>query len=155
MPISRTQTEYRVFWETPTMRAAENGLDRAATRQRLLTQNLANVNTPGYQRQDLPFSEQLERSQNRALALSNRSSFEPAMRVTDPRHIAHAPASSARLAMPETLRQSMRFDGSSVNPEMEMAAMAENELRYATLIRIASGQISGLQRAINSGRGGQ
>jgi flagellar basal body rod protein FlgB len=46
----------------------------------------------------------------------------------------------------------MRTDGSTIDPEYELAQLAENELRYAMLARIANGQIRTLQTAIREGR---
>jgi flagellar basal body rod protein FlgB len=46
----------------------------------------------------------------------------------------------------------MRTDGSTIDPEYELAQLAENELRYAMLVRIANGQIRTLQTAIREGR---
>ena len=46
----------------------------------------------------------------------------------------------------------MRTDGNTVDPEREMALLAENELRYAMLVRIAGGQVRTLLTAITGGQ---
>ncbi|MDD5090603.1 MAG: flagellar basal body protein, partial [Candidatus Wallbacteria bacterium] len=40
----------------------EKGLDVAALRHQVITQNIANVNTPGYKLKDVSFEDQLNRS---------------------------------------------------------------------------------------------
>jgi flagellar basal-body rod protein FlgB len=142
----------RVFWDTPTLQVAERALDRTSLRQRVLAHNLANVNTPGYQRRDVPFENHLKAAQKN-LRVSGGSSTALPMRTTDPRHFTES-NSFFRVSSPEITLSSgpMRMDGNSIDPDMEMAALAENELRYAVLTRIAGGQIRGLMTAITGGK---
>jgi flagellar basal body rod protein FlgB len=75
------------------------------------------------------------------------------MRTTDPRHISLPPSgATAILPRPTPQPTPMRTDGSTIDPEYELAQLAENELRYAMLARIANSQIRGLQTAIREGR---
>ncbi len=143
---SPVQTGYRTFWDTPVLQAAEQALTHAAARQRLLTNNLANVNTPGYLRYDLPFPTMLTRAQNRAVELARQHGI-PTPQVLDSL-AQHSPTLTGGIPMPTA----MRLDGNTVDPEHELVALAENELRYAMLVRIAGGQIRGLLDAITGGR---
>ena len=119
-------------------------MDHAAARQRLLANNLANVNTPGYLRYDLPPPAMLSRASNRAVELAQQHGIPtPPLPGAWGERFHNAP-----LPMPTA----MRTDGNTVDPEHEMAALAENELRYAMLVRIAGGQIRGLLDAITGGR---
>ncbi len=136
---SPVQGGYRIFWDTPVLRAAERAMDHAAARQRLLANNLANVNTPGYIRYDLPLPS--EDARNRAVELALRHGIP----------IPRTPDTPQRQFLPVPVPTAMRTDGNTVDPEHEMAALAENELRYAMLVRIASGQIRGLLNAITGG----
>jgi flagellar basal body rod protein FlgB len=69
-----------------------------------------------------------------------------------PRHISLPPAAQPQSVMPVPQPTPMRTDGSTIDPEYELAQLAENELRYAMLVRIANGQIRTLQTAIREGR---
>lgn len=140
--LSPVHARYRTFWDTPVLQAAERAMDYAAARQRLLVNNLANVNTPGYLRHDLVIIQ--TRPANRAIELARQYGVPtpqmPAEGASRPRYV------------PMPMPTAMRTDGNTVDPEHELAALAENELRYAMLVRIAGGQIRGLLDAITGGR---
>lgn len=55
-------------------------------------------------------------------------------------------------AEPKTDMGSIRSDGSSVDLEKEVVAMAETELRYQLLTEMTSRYFSGLQNVIREGR---
>jgi flagellar basal-body rod protein FlgB len=140
---------YRTFWDTPTLQASERAMNRATTRHKLLAHNLANANTPNFVRLDLPEGEWTPApSVQRAL----QAGVLP-MRVSDPRHISLPPAAQPQSTAPTPQPTPMRTDGNTIDPEYELAQLAENQLRYAMLARIANSQIRGLQTAIREGRG--
>jgi flagellar basal-body rod protein FlgB len=139
---------YRTFWDTPTLQASERAMNRAVARHKLLAHNLANANTPNFVRLDLPEGEWTPApSLQRAL----QAGVLP-MRVSDPRHISLPRTAQPHAATPTPQPTPMRADGSTIDPEYELAQLAENELRYAMLARIANGQIRTLQTAIREGR---
>ena len=82
-------------------------------RQTLLGNNLANVDTPGYQRQDVNFQAALN------AAIESRQPLDQLgfQAVTD--------------------QQTVRADGNGVNPEQESANIAENGLLYQQLAQVA------------------
>jgi flagellar basal-body rod protein FlgB len=87
----------------------------SSARQAALANNIANANTPGYLRQDLDFHQVMEQ----ALA----SGFEPGdgdMSFTP------APDGSGPT----------RADGGNVDPDVEMASLAENSLTYQALVAV-------------------
>jgi flagellar basal-body rod protein FlgB len=143
MPSPVQTSGYRVFWDTPVLQAAERAMNHATARQRLLANNLANVNTPGYIRHDLPLPS--ESARNRAVELALRHGV-PIPRVPD------SPTATQARFLPVPTPTAMRTDGNTVDPEYELAALAENELRYAMLVRIASGQVRSLLNAITGGK---
>ena len=132
-----------------TLRASASGLSAERLRMDLIADNLANANTPRFVRWDLPEGEWTPApSLQRAL----QAGVLP-MRTTDPRHISLPPTAQPHAATPTPQPTPMRTDGSTIDPEYELAQLAENELRYAMLARIANSQIRGLQNAIREGRG--
>lgn len=107
----------------------EAAMRGSAMRQTLLTSNLANVNTPGYQRKDLDFHAALQAaSETGSPAALESVAFQP---TTD----------SAR---------TVRADGSAVDADQESAALAENALEYQALVTVASARNSILQTAIGA-----
>lgn len=104
-------------------RNLDRALDRASQRHGLLAGNLANVNTPGYRRQDLDFGIELEGAQ-RAL---------------------RQPAAATRGG-------AVRLDGNGVDLEREVVAIGETELRYQVLADMAGRYFSGLRNVIREGR---
>ena len=103
----------------------ERGLDRAAQRQGLLMNNLANANVPGFKRKDLDFNVALRDEMGRT------SGFEGGVVESE---------------------ASNRVDGSSIDPEQETLGIAETELRYSTLTDLTSGFFSGLKNVIREGK---
>ncbi len=108
----------------PHAKNLERALDRTTQRHSLLTENLANVNTPGYKRKDVDFDIALEQEMNRG-----RDASSPRV---DP--------------------GSIRVDGSSVDLETEVASLAETELRYQMLTEMTARYFRGLENVIREGR---
>jgi flagellar basal-body rod protein FlgB len=140
---------YRTFWDTPTLQASERAMNRTTTRHKLLAHNLANANTPNFVRLDLPEGEWTPAP---SLQRAMQAGILP-LRVSDPRHISLPPAAQPQSTAPTPQPTPMRTDGNTIDPEYELAQLAENQLRYAMLARIANSQIRGLQTAIREGRG--
>jgi flagellar basal-body rod protein FlgB len=104
--------------------ALEAAMSGSMMRQTLLTNNLANVDTPGYQRQDVDFQGTL----NAAM-----QSGQPLDQVT---------------FQPFTQQQTVQADGNGVDPEQESANIAENGLLYQELAQVAAQRESILKSAM-------
>jgi len=107
-----------------TQLALESALRGASIRQTLLTDNLANINTPGYQRKDLDFHAQLRAAQ--AAGDVADVEFRP---TTDPARI-------------------VRADGSGLDADQEAAELAKNALEYQAIVQVMGARIGILQTAI-------
>ena len=108
-----------------TQLSLEAALRGASLRQTLLTSNLANVNTPGYQRKDVDFHATLREAQQTG-APPEEVAFSP---VTDTQRV-------------------VRADGSGVDADTEAAALAENALEYQALVQVAGARTHILQTAM-------
>ena len=108
-----------------TQLSLEAALRGASLRQTLLTSNLANVNTPGYQRKDVDFHAQLQRAQETG-ASPESVGFQP---ETDADRV-------------------VRPDGSGVDVDQEAAKLATNALEYQALVQVAGARTSILQTAM-------
>ena len=111
----------------------QNGLDRAAKRQGLLMDNLANVNVPGYKRRDMDFNVALSDSTG-AQAMAKPFGF------IGPGDEVHEE------------RGSVRADGNSVDPEREALGIAQTELRFSTISDMTQGYFASLKSAIREGK---
>jgi flagellar basal-body rod protein FlgB len=104
--------------------ALESAMRGAMVRQTLLTNNLANVDTPGYQRQDVDFQGALRAALD---------SGQPADQVS---------------FKPVTANQTVRADGNGVDAEQESANLAENGLLFQDITQIAGAREQILQYAM-------
>jgi flagellar basal-body rod protein FlgB len=106
------------------------GLERAvagaAQRQATLAGNIANANTPGYQRRDVDFHSALSAAMKDGRSAIQQVSF------------------NAETAPGAT----MRADGNSVDIDVESANMASNALEYEALVSVARGRIDVLESAM-------
>lgn len=111
-----------------TQTALERALEGAALRQRILSSNIANANTPGFRRLDVDFHGAL------ASALERDSSPSELRELT----FSAEPDASGPT----------RADGSNVDIEREMAALAENSLEYQGIISVMRARLRMLEAAI-------
>jgi len=94
-------------------------LDAAWTRNEVIAQNIANVDTPGYKRKTVSFEERLrEAMENKDLKKSDVDKID--IKVVE-----------------ENKNLSQRLDGNSVDIDAEMAALAKNTIQYNALIQMA------------------
>ena len=94
--------------------ALERALQGSTLRHEALAENIANVNTPGYKRQDVDFHSALQAAM-------------PAGRDA----VAAVP-----LAATTDGSAAMRADGNSVDVDTEAANLAENSLEYQALTQV-------------------
>lgn len=110
-------------------------LDATTLRQRAISNNLANVNTPGFKRSDVVgFDEQLRE------ALSAQQEGDQ---------------NAVRSLVPELQTDNsstMRSDGNNVDIDMEMANLAENNVRYNALVQLAGKQMDMIKSVIGTTR---
>ena len=103
-----------------------NVLDKAADaswmRQEAISNNIANVNTPGYKRQDVAFEDSLQE------AISNSR-----YRSTDEK-VANLSKADLRIRYTDSSGFSYRLDGNNVDIDTENAALARNQLKYNALV---------------------
>jgi flagellar basal-body rod protein FlgB len=104
----------------------ERAISGAAMRQEVLANNLANAETPGFQRSDVDF----------------HSTLSQAMKTADPNAIESTSFSA------QTDSQTLRADGNGVDVDVESANMAKNGLEYEALISVAKARIGIIQSAM-------
>ncbi len=130
-----------------TMGLLQRSLDLRSARQRVITSNLANEETPGYRASELTFMDQLQSAKKGHLPI--------VMAATQSRHFGvHGPqgvqAVSGKLG--EVPAGDLPLDANSVNLELEMAKSSENAMQYNAAATILAKKFHGLLNAIREGR---
>lgn len=107
----------------------ERALSGSSLRQQAIASNLANVNTPGYRRQDVDFASALHAAWDQG---SHKVETVDATVKTDQSAV-------------------MRADGSSVDIDTEAAAQAKNGLQYEAIAAVIKSRTAILRSAIGLG----
>ncbi len=131
--------------DTSTISTLSQALDLGSARLQAISNNLSNVNTPGFKRQDATFA---------ALLQSAEAGDDLPMLSTDPRHLT-LDGDSGGSGSPSLVTQrsgSMRPDGNNVDIDAETSRMAAAEICYQGASQLLSGQFASLKYAIAGGR---
>lgn len=118
--------------------ALEKGLEALSLRHRVISDNVANANTPGFKKSEVSFAFEL----SRFLDARDRAGSGPA----------GAEAAAFRPRVFRVAGTSQRLDGNNVDVEEEMAKLAENTLLYEATTRQISSELTRLRLAISEGR---
>ena len=121
-----------------TLTVVERALDVRLARQNVLSSNIANVDTPGYQPRDIDF----------------RAAMESATREEP---FADGTPSTSLKASSFTVAESGStpgLDGNGVDLDRAMVAMAENAIQYGAAARGASKKLAILRYVASDGNGG-
>lgn len=122
---------------------ARQALDGLSRRQDAIASNVANVDTPGYQRRDVTFESAL------AQQVHGHAS---GLRTTDPRHLSGHDTVAMRDGMGrERDVVSTRNDANSVSIDEEMLLLAETQLRYQALTQNVGRRLTTLRTVIRGG----
>lgn len=113
----------------------------SAEKSRLISNNIANISTPGYKRQDLNFKSRLKKeistSDQKNLTVSNKK---------------HIPFSKKYFSFQQQENnRNFRNDGNSVDIDVEMAEMAKNNIYYNVIANRVSGHFSIINQVIQQG----
>ena len=112
-----------------TQLALERSIEGAGRRHQALAANLANANTPGYQRVDVDFHGAL------SSALGDRDALER----------------TSFSATVDASRGAVRADGGTVDVESESAMLAANALEHQAAVQVAHVRIGILKSAMGTG----
>lgn len=131
---------------TSTLDIGSRALSAASLRHEVLSNNIANVNTPNFKRSHVRFEDLLKQE----LGLDR----DPLMKVvrTHDRHLPIAFHGKVRPVIEQDAGTNMRLDGNNVDIDIEMAEVAKNQLYYSALATAVGGHISKLKSVITSGQ---
>lgn len=128
-----------------TVSILEKNLDLRMMRHDVIASNIANQETPGYKAKDLSFQKELNKAGtvvNAGLARTNKAHFSGAA----------ASSSISGIEIAERPDANSNLDNNTVDPEKEMAMMAENNIMYDAGIQLLSKKFRSLMDAIREGK---
>ncbi len=131
----------RIFQE-PTLVMLKKGIEGTNRRHEAISNNIANVDTPNYQRATVSFESALKRA---------RSGIGFAGKTTDPRHFDIGGAMMLEMVSPRVgIDNNTRFrpDRNNINIDEEMAALAQNTMRNEAFTELLKRRFEGLSSTI-------
>lgn len=135
-------------------------MDMLGERQKVLSENISNVSTPGYTPRDVDmgsFNAALAKSQGGSGAIGGRSSSGGAgsMAVTHPGHIAAGASRGSLVAGPHIEKapdSETTLDGNGVVVEDQMMKIAENRMEFETMVGLYNKSLSLMRLAAKAPR---
>lgn len=124
----------------------QQALGAATQRHAVLSNNLANANTPGFKRSDVVITTSFSDEYNARLR-------RPGAARTHRKHLEFRRTTGVAWRVVQDNSTTMRNDGNNVDPDREMALVAENQLYYQALVEAVSRKLRSLRSAITEGRG--
>jgi flagellar basal-body rod protein FlgB len=131
----------------PLFEVLQKRMSWLSQRQDVLSQNVANADTPGYSAIDLKpidFAQVLKSS-------TASSSFSGGLTVTDPHHIAVSSNASSGFQSGPAADDSIDQTGNTVSTEEEMMKVADTQAQYQAATDIYAKAISMMRTAIDKG----
>ena len=118
-------------------------LDFTARKQQVITSNLANSETPGYQAKEVTFDR----------FLADADSSDPGiLKKTRPGHMAGQPHLIRQEVDRTAGGDSLGYDRNNVDMEKEMVDLAENVMKFSVMGRLVQLKLQLLKSSIKEGR---
>ena len=114
-----------------------------AERQRLISSNIANADTPGYVARDMDFATALRQA-------SGSLAVPGLMTATQTGHIQPTAGALSESGLRYATASQTNLDRNSVDMDRERATFAENSVKYEATLRFLNGSIKNLTDAMKS-----
>lgn len=134
----------------------EKSLAASAIRHQVISDNIANVNTPGFKRSAVSFEDELARQlyADKSKASDNKTKLD--LTLTHKKHLDIKKNITTKPSLDPLVQlvddNYMRVDGNNVDIDRENALMAKNNIYYQAVAKQISGYITGMQSVIQGGR---
>jgi flagellar basal-body rod protein FlgB len=115
-----------------TQRALEVALHGTEMRQTVISNNLANVNTPGFKRSDVSFGPQLAEALAFGGSPGEVGGVQPAVQTDS--------------------QSAMRYDGNNVDIDRESTYLAETQLHFSALMAVVTKNLTTMSSIITGAR---
>lgn len=129
-------------------RAVAAALDGLSLRQRVTSNNIANIDTPNYKAQYVTFEDQLQR----ALKNGEAGATGLPLKTTETGHIKFQVSPGSNLIEVGRNTNDLRNDGNNVDIDLEMTSLAETTMRYQALAQLTANKFSLLKNIVRGGR---
>ena len=123
-----------------TFTTLENGLNYASLNQKVISQNIANVDTPNYKAKEVEFKTIFDQSLQQLEA-----------KRTNQRHLTFHTGSQHPAVKTKTAYQ-YNHNGNGVDLDQEMSEMATNQIYFNALSDRLNGKFNSLQSVIRGGK---
>jgi flagellar basal-body rod protein FlgB len=123
--------------------ALVSALDGLSVRQRVIGNNLANIDTPGFKSSDVSFARHL----NNAVQAGSQLSLTE----TDGNHL-QAENTGDGVDIITRTDTTHRLDGNNVDIDKEMEYLSETTIHYQAASRMVTRRLAGIRSVINDGR---
>ncbi len=110
-------------------------------RRNATADNIANIDTPGYVRQEVDFESELRRA---------FGSSQNQMTATNPMHYTSGSSSSGMGLQQTQALESSRADGNDVDIDQEMVSLAETQLQYQAAATALNRKLDTLRNILRS-----
>jgi flagellar basal-body rod protein FlgB len=128
-----------------TIAILQKSLNIGSVRHKVLTSNIANIDTPNYKAFEVVMED----------VRKNNSSLKKTIEMvrTQPRHLPgrHSASNPIKIKTAKSPGNNFRADGNTVNLDRTMGKLAENTLLYRTAAQIIRMKFQGLKNAIQGG----
>ncbi|MFE8699069.1 flagellar basal body rod protein FlgB [Cytobacillus sp. FJAT-54145] len=125
-----------------TITTLEKALDYSSLKQKAISQNISNVDTPNYKAKDVNFKSVFQSTLDQTIT-ANR---------TDARHYQFQGVPSTQKTIINRNDTSYNHNGNNVDLDKEMADLAKNQIYYNALIERVNGKFNSLQTVIRGGK---
>ena len=133
------------IFNAPTFDYMQRGLEAANLRHEVISNNIANVNTPNFKRSDVIFESLLAKE----LGLGDDKDKLKMVRTRD-KHLPQAISGKAHAMTQLDDSTTMRVDGNNVDIDVEMADLAKNQIYYSAMAKKLGGHIQGIKNVLSS-----
>ncbi|AHZ15584.1 MULTISPECIES: flagellar basal body rod protein FlgB [Bacillus amyloliquefaciens group] len=123
-----------------TIQNLENALGRADIKQKVLTNNIANIDTPNYKAKKVSFRNLLDQETSNLEAVK-----------TDYRHVDFT-GTGDDYSIVSSSDTSYQQNGNNVDIDKEMTDLAENQINYQALVERMSGKFNSLKTVLTGGK---
>ena len=113
----------------------EKMLDVSSIKHKVIANNIANVNTPGYKKMEVSFADQLEKAVNES-SVNKFDTLQPKIVISK-----------------EDTNDTVRNDGNNVDMDKEVSSLVKNTLSYSIYTQLLAKKYEGIKSAIEGSRG--
>lgn len=125
--------------DTRVLKLLEGGLDGLSLRNKVLADNIANVDTPNFKKSEVNFESILQSAIGKDTLLPLKTSL--------PGHMPGVITGAGAVVVQDN-STTIRNDGNNVDVDLEMAKVAENTIHYNSLAQALSTQLGIIRQSM-------